>query len=72
MERLRNDAKLDLCISPVYNADQIPLKRCYLNTRSLHRHIEDVRKDLNYSNTDVNIFSETRFSHSDNDSMFIT
>ena len=25
---------------------------------SLHKHIDDVRKDLNYSNTDVNIFAD--------------
>ena len=71
MERLKNNVKLDLCISPVYNVDQIPLKLCYLNTRSLHRHTEDVRKDL-YSNTDVNIFSETKLIHSDNNSMYST
>ena len=70
MERLRNDAKWDLFVSPVNNADQRLLTLCYLNKRSSHRHIEDVHKDLNYFNTDVNIFSETRFSHSGNDSMY--
>ena len=43
---------------------------CYLNARSLHKHIEDIRKDLNYSNTDISIFSEARFTHSDHDSMY--
>ena len=33
----------------------------------MHKHIDDVRKDLNYSSTDVNIFAETRYAHSDND-----
>ena len=70
MERLRNDAKWDLLVSTVNNADQRLLTLCYLNTRSSHRHIEDVHKDLNYFNTDVDIFSETRFSHSGNDSMY--
>ena len=58
-----------MSISPVYNVDQIPLKLCHFNTRSLHRHTEDVRRDL-YSNTDVNILLETRFSHSVNNSMY--
>lgn len=71
MHRLRNEAKLNLSITHVYNTQQIPLKICYLNARSLHKHIEDVRNDLNYSATDVNIFSETRFSHFDDDSMYI-
>ena len=40
-----------------------------LNSRSLHRHIEDIslRKDLNYSSVNVNIFSETRLNCSDKD-----
>ena len=35
----------------------------------LHRHFDDVHKDLNYSNTDLNLFSETRFSHLDDENM---
>lgn len=70
MQRLRTDSKLDLCINSIYNADQAPLKVCYLNAGSLHRHIEDVCNDLNYLSTDVNIFSETRFSQSDHDNMY--
>ena len=38
-----------------------------LNSRSLHRHIEDIRKDLNYASVNVNIFSETRLNCSDKD-----
>ena len=37
-----------------------------LNSRSLHRHIEDIRKDFNYSSVNVNI-SETRLNCSDKD-----
>ena len=36
----------------------------------LHKHINDVRHDLNFTNTDINIFSETRFISSDNDTMY--
>ena len=71
MKRLRTDAKLHLCINPIYNADEVLLKVCYLNARSLHKHIEDVRSDLNYCSTDVNIFTETRFCHSDDESVYI-
>jgi hypothetical protein len=66
----RTEGHLDLCITPIYQTDQIPFKLCFLNARSLHRHI-DVRKDLNYSSTDICIFSETRFNHSDRDSMYV-
>ena len=70
MKRLRNSGRLNLSVLPLYTANSIPLKICYLNARSLHRHIEDIRKDLNYSSTDISIFSETRFTHSDHDSMY--
>ena len=33
---------------------------CYLNAWLLHKHIDDVQRDLNFTNTDVNIFSETQ------------
>ena len=69
-KRSTSHAKLELRVCPLYNAEQIPLKFCFLNTRSLHRRIEDVHKDLNYSTPDINIFSETRFSSSDHDSIY--
>jgi len=71
MLRLKTEAKLHLCINSIYNASEVPLKLCYLNARSLHRRIEDVCTDWNYSSTDVNIFSETRFSHSDDNSLYV-
>ena len=37
---------------------------------SLHKHTDDVRHDLNYSSTDINIFAETRFNNSDNDNIY--
>ena len=40
-----------------------------LNARSLHKHIEDVRRDINYSKTDISIFSELRFTQLDNDKL---
>ena len=40
---------------------------CYLNTWLLHKHIDDVQCVLNFTNTDINIFSETRCLTSNND-----
>ena len=42
------------------------LQICFLNAWLLHKHIDDVRRDLNFTNTDINIFSETRCLTSDN------
>ena len=48
MQLLRNECKLDLCFTPLYMLEKTDLKICYLNARSLHKHIDDVRKDINY------------------------
>ena len=70
MEILRTEHCLKLCFTPLYMLDHSDLKICYLNARSLHKHIEDVRKDPNYSSTDILIFTETRFSPLDPDEMY--
>lgn len=70
MESLRNERALNLSVTPIYNLDPVSFKICYLNARSLHKHTNDVRHDLNFRNTDINIFSETRFITSDNDKMY--
>lgn len=70
MESFRKERYLQLSITPVYKLNQVSFRICFLNARSLHRHIDDVRLDLNYTSTDVNIFAETRFSHSDNDDVY--
>ena len=61
MDSLRDEGKLSLSVTPGYNVSQISYKACFLNAQSLHRHIEDIRKDLNYSSTDVNIFQKQGF-----------
>ena len=70
MQLLRNEYKLDLCFTPLYMLANTDLKICYLNARSLHKHIEDVRKDINYLSADITIFTETRFSQNDPDEMY--
>ncbi|CAB3996373.1 Hypothetical predicted protein [Paramuricea clavata] len=70
IEMLRIERSLKLCFAPLYMLDHSDLKVCYLNARSLHKHIEDVRKDINYSSTDIVIFTETRFSPLDPDEMY--
>ena len=42
MQLLRNEYKLDLCFTPLYMLANTDLKICYLNARSLHKHIQDV------------------------------
>jgi hypothetical protein len=66
MEHLRNERVLKLIVTPIYKTDQVSFKLCYLNARSLHKHIDDIRHDLNFANTDINIFSETRCNNNNN------
>ena len=71
---LRTKKPLKLCFTPLNMLNHSDLKVCYLNTRSLHikhsKHIEDVRKDVNYSSTDILVFSATRFSPLDPDDIY--
>ena len=57
MEILRTEKPLKVCFTPLCMLNHSDLKVCYLNSRSLHiKHIEDVRKDVNYSSTDILVF----------------
>ena len=62
MHRLRTEGQLTFAVNPLYNVPTISLKICYLNARSLHKHIKDVCADLNYSSTDVSIFAENLYN----------
>ena len=72
MKELRTNTSLQLCISPLYNInrDNSALKLCYLNARSLHKHIQDIRKDFNYPSAHVTIFTDTRFTPTDPNEMY--
>ena len=56
MLRLRREGKLDLCLSPIYTAPESSIKLSFLNSRSLHKHINDVLADINYLSTDISVF----------------
>ena len=71
MQRLRTEGYLTPSSTPIYQTDQSAFKLCFLNVQSLHRHNEDMRKDLNYSTTDLNIFSETILCHLDSSTNYI-
>lgn len=71
MHRLRTEGQLSLSVISIYKKSQISLKVCFINARSLHKHLSDVLQDLNYTNTDVNIFSKTRYSRSESDHLYL-
>ena len=51
--------------------ENIKFKVCYLNARSLNKHINHVRNDFNLCSSDLVIFTETRFLPCDPDDMYI-
>ena len=61
MHRLRTEGSCHYQLS-LFTKSLISLKVCFLNARSLNKHLSDVLQDLDYTSTDVNIFSETRYS----------
>ena len=67
MNRLRTEGQLCRTVLPLYKIEKNAFKVSFLNARSLHKHINDICTDLNYSSSDVCIFSKTRLSHSDID-----
>ena len=47
MERLRTQGSLQVTTSPMTTCDNA-VNICFLNARSLHKHIDDIRNDLYY------------------------
>ena len=61
INRLRTVAYLQPSLLFLSDTGNDYTKVVFLNTRSLHKHIDDVRNDVNLKVADVNIFAETRF-----------
>ena len=60
MIRLRTTCQLKLCYTPAYNFPKESLKVSFLNSRSLHKHFEDVKNDQSFQCCDIIAFAETR------------
>ena len=66
---LKTHRKVQLCYTPVYNmlAD---MKCCFVNTRSLYKHIENVKANHNICASDVIFLAERRLVHSDDNKKY--
>ncbi|XP_078349889.1 uncharacterized protein LOC144634728 [Oculina patagonica] len=60
MQRLRTVAYLQTSVFSLQDIGDDFVKIVFLNARSLHKHISDVKNDFNIKVADVNIFVETR------------
>ena len=67
LQRLRKDAVIKLCFTPLYVLGDNLLKFAFNNARSLHAHFKDIKSDPNVTNADIIGISETRLIQSDSD-----
>lgn len=70
VSRLRAESSLQITMSPPPKQTNPSIQLCFLNARSLHRHMNDVQCDLYYISSDVCMFVETGFCQSDMDDMY--
>ena len=69
MDYLKTHRKVQLCYTPVYNM-VTGMKCCFLNTRSLYKHTENVKANHIICASDIIFLAETRLIHSDDDDMY--
>lgn len=70
MQRLRTKAVLELCYTPLYKINPCNTKFAFNNTRSLHKHFQDIQFEPNILAADVVGFAETRLCARDEDMHF--
>ena len=70
MNRLRTVGYLDLCVQFLGDISTEYTKIVFLNARSLHKHLDDVRGDINLKVAEVNITAESRLWVFDRDEKF--
>lgn len=58
MCRLRHSANVQLSVPVFYDVTKFQV--IYHNVRSLHKHVEDVKRDVLFKNANILAFSETR------------
>ena len=66
MEYMNTHRKLELCFVPLHTIES-SYKCSYINTQSLHKHINDVRANHTLKSSDVIMVSETRLTAADAD-----
>ena len=71
MERLRTNASLKLCFSPVYELQEASFKCVFLNSRSFHRHYSDLKKNHLIRGADIIGIAESRLLGTDRNDQYI-
>ena len=65
LDYLHSQKPVQLCYTPVYKLQEL-IKCVYLNTRSLHKHICDVKSSHNIIESDAIILAESQLKPTDN------
>ena len=70
MRRLREEANLKLCYTPLYEVDPRRFKIAFNNARSFHKHFHDILADPNMSAADIIGIMESRLCSLDHDETY--
>ena len=70
MKRLREEAPMKLCYTPLYKVDPCRFKIAFNNARSLHRHFHDISLDPNISAADIIGITESRLCSLDHNETY--
>ena len=65
MSRLRQEAPIALCYTPLYRIESDFIKIAFINSRSLNKHIHDIRADYNLKEADILGIAETWLTNQD-------
>ena len=66
MDRMKNNASLSLCFTPIYSLHEASFKIVFLNSRSFHKHYRDVKNNHLITGADVIGIAESRLQTTDN------
>ena len=71
MQRLRNEAQVNLCYTPVYMMSSEKTRIIFQNIQSLHYHYQDIKDDPNFKAADVICLAETKLTKTDLNSDYV-
>ncbi len=65
MERLRTQAQVNLCYTPVAQMSSIKTRIVFQNIQSLHYHFPDIKCDQNFKPANIICLAETKLTPND-------
>ena len=70
IQRLQNEASMQLCYTPMYSAQTAALKIVFQNAQSVHKHFSDLRADHSIIASDIITTAESRLISGDRNEQY--